>query len=58
MRDVAEGILVLIEPAVAGHVDAPVDDVLAIVVARRQAQDLDRARGGRAVAIGRQVRDA
>jgi hypothetical protein len=36
MRDIAEGILVLIEPAAAGHVDAPVDDMLAVVVARRQ----------------------
>src|SRR5262245_2699542 len=56
--DVAEGILVLVEPAIRGDVDAPARYVLAIVVARRQPQHLDHARGGRLVAVARQMRDA
>ena len=38
MGDVAERVLVLVEPAIGGHVDAPVDHLLAVVIARRQPQ--------------------
>ena len=58
MGDVAESVLVLIEPAIRGNVDAPARHVLAIVVARGQPQHLDDAGGGRLVAVGDQMRDA
>ena len=43
------------QPAVDARLDAPAQDVLAVVVPRRQAQDLDRARGP-AVRSGRRCR--
>ena len=58
MGDVAEGVLVLVEPAIRGHVDAPARDVLTIVVARGQPQHLNHAAGGRLVAIAGEMRDA
>src|SRR5260370_29388391 len=42
----------------AKSVDAPARHVLAVVVARGQAQHLDHAGGGRLVAVGDQMRDA
>src|SRR5258705_127551 len=36
--EVAEGVLVLLEPAIGGNVDAPIHDELAFVVARREPQ--------------------
>ena len=58
VADVAEGVLMLIEPAIGRHVDVPVDDVLAVMIARRQPQHLDHAGGRRVVAIGGSVDDA
>ncbi len=58
MGDVAERVLLRLEPAVCGDVDAPVDHVLAGVVARRQAQRLDHAGARRFVAVDGFVRDA
>src|SRR5215469_12692612 len=58
MGDVAESVLVLVEPTIRGDVDSPARHVLAIVVARGQAQHLDHAGGGRLVAVGDQMRDA
>ena len=55
--EVAEGILVGIEPRVAGDVDPPVDHILALVVARGQPQHLDDARGRRFVAMDDAVGD-
>ena len=52
MGDVAEGVLMHIEPRIGRHVDLPVGDVLAVVAARRHAQDLDHPGGRRLVAIG------
>ncbi len=49
--DVAVGILLLVEPAVGRHVDAPIDDVLAVMVARRQAQRLDHAGRRRVIVV-------
>ena len=46
------------EAAVAVDVDAPVDDELAVVAARRQAEHLDRAARRRGVAVGGLVEDA
>src|SRR5262249_7446931 len=58
MGDVAESVLVLVEPAIRGDVDAPARHVLAVVVAWGQPQHLDHARGGRLLAGGRQMREA
>src|SRR5262245_2309936 len=58
MNDVAEGVLVLIEPAIGGDVDAPARHVLPVVIARGEPQHLDHAGGGFLVAIARQMRDA
>jgi hypothetical protein len=58
MGDVAEGVLVLVEPAIGRDVDPPARHVLAVVVARGQPQPLDDAGRGRGVAVARQVRDA
>ena len=49
--DVAERVLVLVELAVLGHVDPPIDDILAVVIARRQPQRLDDAVRRLAVAV-------
>ena len=59
--DVAEGILLRVEPAVRRYVDAPVDHVLAVVIARRHAQRLDHAfrrlrRSGRSVSCETRMR--
>ena len=43
MDDVAEGILMGLQPAVGGYVDAPIYHILAVMVARRQPQRLDYA---------------
>ena len=56
--EVAEGVLVLVEPAIRGDVDPPARHVLSVVVARGQPQHLDHAGRGRPVDIARQVRDA
>ncbi len=55
--DVAEGILVLLEPAIRGDVDPPARHVLAVVIARGQAQHLDHADRGLLVAVAGEVRD-
>ena len=58
MGEVAEGVLVGIEPRVAGNVDAPADDILAFMVARGEPQHLDHAGGRRLVAMDDAVGDA
>src|SRR5215510_3970151 len=58
MGDVAEGIFVLVEPAIRGDVDAPARHVLAVMVAWGQPQHLDHAGSGRLVAVTGQMRDA
>src|SRR5215475_14822950 len=58
LGDVAERVLLRCEPAVGGHVDAPVHDILTPVVARRQAQGLDHARTRSIVTIDGLVREA
>jgi hypothetical protein len=55
MDDVAEGILVLIEPAIGGDVDPPVRNILPVVIARGEPQHLDHAGSGLLVAIVRQM---
>ena len=49
--DIAEGILVRGKPRIRRHVDAPAHHVLALVIARRQPQHLDHARGRRIVMV-------
>ena len=56
--EIAEGVLMGVEPRVGGHVDAPADHILAFVVARGQPQHLDHARGRRFVAMDDAVGDA
>ena len=51
-------IFVLIEPAIRRDIDAPVRNILPLMVARREPQHLDHAAGGGVVAIGGLVRDA
>ena len=58
MGEVAEGVFVGGEPRVGGNVDAPADHILAVVVARREPQHLDHARGRRVVAMDDAVGDA
>ena len=58
MGDVAESVLVLIEPAIRGDVDAPARHVLAVMVAGGQPQHLDHAGRGRLVAVAGQMRNA
>jgi hypothetical protein len=58
MGDIAERVVLLIEPAILGHVDAPAHHVLSLVVARREPQQLDHAGGGSLVPVDGLVRDA
>ena len=51
MGDVAEGVLMRVEPGVGGDVDLPFRDILPVMAAGRHAQDLDHAGGRRLVAI-------
>ena len=53
MGDVAEGVLVHIEPGIGGNVDLPFGDILPVMAARRHPQDLNDAGGRRFVAIAR-----
>ena len=57
MGDIAEGVFVGSEPRIGRHVDAPAPDILAFVVARRQAKHLDHAGCGRIVAVDRAMGD-
>jgi len=57
MGQVAEGILVLVQQAIVRTLDPPGDDVLAVMIARRQPQNLRHAERRAFVAIGRGVRD-
>jgi len=58
VRDIAERVLVRGKPRVGRHVDAPAHDVLAFVIARGDAQHLNRARGRRVIAADHAVGDA
>ena len=51
MRDIAERILMHVEPGIGGDVDMPFGDILPVMAARRHPQDLDHARGLGLVAI-------
>ena len=51
MGDVAEGILMHVEPGVGRDVDLPLGDILPVMAAGRHPQDLDHAGGRRLVAI-------
>jgi hypothetical protein len=55
--DIAEGVLVLVELAILRHVDAPVLDILAVVIARREPQRLDHAARRLLIAIDSLVRN-
>src|SRR5262249_35528406 len=55
--EIPERVLVGVEPALLGHVDAPVGHVLSLVIARGQAQHLDDAGRRSVVTIGRLVGD-
>src|SRR5207248_1705641 len=55
--DVAESVLVNVEAAILGHVDAPVNDVMAVMIARREAQRLDHAAGRRVVTVAGLMRN-
>jgi hypothetical protein len=57
MGQIAEGVLVLVETAIGRQVYSPPRHVLTVMIARRQAQDLDHAGRRRLVAIGRAMRD-
>jgi hypothetical protein len=48
---------VLVEPAIGGHVDVPIDDVLAVMIARGQAQHLDHTGGRRVILISGSMDD-
>ena len=52
MGDVAERVLMGIEPGVGRDIDLPIGDILAVMAARRHPQNLDHARSRRLVAIG------
>ena len=43
MRDIAEGVLVFVQPAILRNLDPPSHDVLSVVIARRQTQVLNDA---------------
>ena len=58
MADVAEGVLVLVQQAILRQIDAPVDHILPVVIARGEPQHLGHAGGRRVVAIGGRVGDA
>src|SRR4029077_19747326 len=55
--EIAERILVAVEPALLRQVDAPIGDVLAVMVARGQAQHLNDAGRRALVAVDRVVGD-
>ncbi len=57
MSDVAVGVLMHLHPRVGGDEDLPVGDILPVIAARRHADDLDHAGGGRLVAIGGRMGD-
>src|SRR5580698_4832224 len=58
VADVAKRIFMGGEPHVGGYVDAPVNDVLALVITGCQPQYLNDAAGGRVIAVDRFVSDA
>src|SRR5713101_527631 len=51
MRDIAERILMHVQPRIGGDIDLPFGDVLPVMTARRHPQDLNYASGRRLVAI-------
>ena len=51
MRDVAEGILMHLQPGIGRDVDLPFGDVLPVMAAGRHPQDLNDAGGRRLVAV-------
>src|SRR6185503_10543590 len=56
--NIAERVLVGIEAAILRHVDAPMHDILAVMIARGEAQGLDHAADRRVVVVAGLVRDA
>jgi hypothetical protein len=57
VADIAESILDLAQPDILVDVDPPMDDMLAVMRARRQAQRLDHRLGRLLVAVDGLVRD-
>ncbi len=57
VSEIAERVLVAVEPALLRQVDAPVGDILAIMVARGQAEHLNDARRRALVAVSSLVGD-
>ena len=55
MGDVAERVLMLMQEAIFGQIDPPGQDVLPLVVARRQAQQLRHAGWRRVIGVGGRV---
>ena len=51
MGDIAERVLMHVEPRIGGDVDLPFGDILPVMAARRHPQDLNHAGGRRLVAI-------
>ncbi len=58
MSDVAERVLLLVEPAVGRKLDSPARDMLAIMIAWREPQHLNHARRGHLITIAGTVGDA
>ena len=56
--DVAERVLVLVEAAVFADIDAPAHHIVAVMIARGEAQRLDHAVGRRVVAVAGLMRNA
>ena len=56
--NVAERVLVNVEPAILGDIDAPVHHIVPVMIARGEAQGLDHAVGRRVVMVAGLVRDA
>ena len=58
MRDIAERVLMHMQPRVGGDVNLPVGDILPVMAARRHPQDLNNPGRRRFVAIGGGMGDA
>ncbi len=58
MREIAEGVLMGGKPRIRGNVDAPAQDILALMIARRQPQYLNDAGRRRVVAINMAMTNA
>src|SRR5262249_24163763 len=57
MNDVAERMLMMMQQTIFGQVDPPGQDMLSLMVAWRETQQLRHAGRRRVIAVGRRVRD-